>query len=69
MEQAMREMSIEDLDLIAQGGMGKIYRINEEQILKVFTILHWKNCKNRKLRRSRCLRRWYRQPFPLKWSG
>ena len=36
MEQAMREMSIEDLDLIAQGGMGKIYRINEEQILKVF---------------------------------
>lgn len=32
----MKEMSIENLDLIAQGGMGKIYRINDEQILKVF---------------------------------
>ena len=36
MEYAMKEMSIDGLDLIAQGGMGKIYRINEEQILKVF---------------------------------
>lgn len=32
----MKELSIDDLDLIAQGGMGKIYRINDEQILKVF---------------------------------
>ena len=36
MEYAMKEMSIDHLDLIAEGGMGKIYRINEEQILKVF---------------------------------
>jgi uncharacterized protein (TIGR02172 family) len=36
MEYEMKEMSIENLDLIAQGGMGKIYRINDEQILKVF---------------------------------
>ena len=32
----MKEFSINNLDLIAQGGMGKIYRINDEQILKVF---------------------------------
>ncbi len=32
---AMKEMSIEHLDLIAQGGIGKIYRVNDEQILKV----------------------------------
>ena len=36
MEYEMKEMSIENLDLIAQGGMGKIYRISDEQILKVF---------------------------------
>ena len=36
MEYNMKEMSIENLVLIAQGGMGKIYRINDEQILKVF---------------------------------
>ena len=36
MEYAVKEMSVDDLDLIAQGGMGKIYRINDEQILKVF---------------------------------
>ncbi len=36
MEYEMKEMSIDNLDLIAQGGMGKIYRINDEQILKVF---------------------------------
>ena len=32
----MKEMSVDNLDIIAQGGMGKIYRINDEQILKVF---------------------------------
>ena len=32
----MKEMSADNLDLIAEGGMGKIYRINDEQILKVF---------------------------------
>ena len=36
MESVMKEMSIDNMDLIAQGGMGKIYRINDEQILKVF---------------------------------
>ena len=36
MEYPMIEMSVDGLDLIAQGGMGKIYRINDEQILKVF---------------------------------
>lgn len=34
---ALKEMTIEGLDLIAQGGTGRIYRINDEQILKVFT--------------------------------
>ncbi|MBR0147249.1 MAG: phosphotransferase [Eubacterium sp.] len=32
----MKEISVDNLDIIAQGGMGKIYRINNEQILKVF---------------------------------
>ncbi len=36
MESKIKEMSIDNLDLIAQGGMGKLYRINDEQILKVF---------------------------------
>ena len=36
MESKMKEMTIDNLDLIAEGGMGKIYRINDEQILKVF---------------------------------
>lgn len=36
MDYVMKEMSIDNLDLIAEGGMGKIYRINDEQILKVF---------------------------------
>ena len=36
MENTLKKMSIEHLDLIAQGGIGKIYRINDEQILKVF---------------------------------
>ena len=36
MELTLKEMSVEHLELIAQGGIGKIYRINDEQILKVF---------------------------------
>ena len=36
MDYIIKEMSIDNLDLIAEGGMGKIYRINDEQILKVF---------------------------------
>ena len=32
----MKEISVDNLDIVAQGGMGKIYRINDEQILKVF---------------------------------
>ncbi len=45
---AMKEMSIDNLDLIAQGGMGKIYRINDEQILKVFNCITLEELKKQK---------------------
>ena len=43
-----KEMSLDHLDLLAQGGMGKIYRINDEQILKVFNNITLEELKKQK---------------------
>ena len=48
MEYALKEMSIEGLDLIAQGGTGRIYRINDEQILKVFNEITYEELERQK---------------------
>ena len=36
-QQTIREISIDELDVIGQGGVGTIYRINDDQILKLYT--------------------------------
>ena len=63
MEHAMKEMSIDDLDLIAQGGMGKIYRINDEQILKVFNNITPEELKKQKTVRRRETDRKMQEPL------
>ena len=35
----MRDISVEGLDLIGAGANGRVYRLNEEQIVKVYNPL------------------------------